>query len=146
MRTLDLEEVKMTILRTIANETNGAILQYDLKLMLEWKIGKELYKDALQSLQDERVIKEETTVWRYGDYHTGHHWVITDFGKKKYNIKVRKEQYVSQRHDSSTGMLRVVGSGGQTLDYVSAPDKRECLYMCCGFIIVVAIIMFFALG
>ncbi len=136
-----MEEAKLAIVKEMANHIDGHIAIPHLELLMKSKLGNELYTAAINSLVSEYSIREKTVVVRG----ISHHWELTDSGKEKYKLRAREYIHESD-YDPTSGMVRVVGTGGQTLDYVTAPDKRECLYMCCGFIIVAIIIILIALS
>lgn len=137
---MDLDEAKQVIIRQLATMTEGKCLTQHLRLLLESKLGNELYRSAVESLEKEWLIKSESRV--YGRT-IEHYWVLTPHAIEQYSIRI-KEFIPEKAPASPSGMLRVVGTGGQTLDYVTAPGSKEVLIMCIGFFIVAALIILFA--
>ena len=138
---MELEEAKMEIVQFLAKRVDGKIQQRDLRALISFETGTELYFAAIKSLQSERIIIEED---KYIQGEAKSYFVLTESGKEKFNIRVR--EYVPERRtDRSDGRLRVVGTGGQTLGYTSAPSRTECVAYLLGAVIVLAIVLFVVL-
>ena len=130
---MDIEEAKFRIVKLIAEGYDGEYDQTTLQMLLDRDLGYQLYLAAIKSLQAERSIREKDKIH-------GMYWVLTDSGKRKYDLTTKAYVPKPPPPDRSR-TLRVVGTGGQTLGYTTAPDNKDCLVQCLGFIVIIAIVI-----
>jgi len=78
------EKAKLIIAQRISDAINGRYEIPILETVLSHELGTEVYRTAIDSLESEGSIKKEN---RYSEESHHHEWVLTKFGKNKYNLK-----------------------------------------------------------
>ena len=81
---MKIKEAKLIIAQRISNAINGRYEIPILETVLSHELGTELYNSAIDLMRGEGSITEEDL---YSKGSNQRFWVLTEFGKKKYNPK-----------------------------------------------------------